>query len=346
MKKTIALLCCVLLAAAPFSGCTKARSETLYVLNWGAYIDPEVNDMFEEEFDCKVVYTTYDSNESMYVKAKQNSSPCDVVFPSDYMVEKMVREGMLYKLNKANIPNMANIDPKLLGMDYDPGNDYTVPYFWGTVGILYNTAMVNGPVDSWGILWDEQYKGNIIMYDSQRDTIGVALKYLGYSMNSRNMDEITEAEELLVSQKPLVIGYYTDIMQEMLIGEEGALGVTYSGDAVYSITQNPDLAYSVPKEGSNKWFDSAAILETSENKEMAEKYINFLCRDDISLMNAEEVMYSTANKNIEAELRETDWGNSEAYFPTDEIMDRCEIFRDPGEFVTVYSDVWERIKSK
>ncbi|MDR2520176.1 MAG: ABC transporter substrate-binding protein [Eubacteriaceae bacterium] len=345
MKKLAFALCIVLFASA-LPGCAPSRENTLYVYSWGDYIDPESNDLFEKENGCKVVYSTYDSNEAMYVKVRQNASPTDVIFPSDYMVEKMVGEGMLAKIDRESIPNLANIDAKLLGMEYDTANDYSVPYFWGTVGILYNKTMVEDPVDSWGILWNEKYAKKIVMYNSQRDSLGVALKYLGYSMNTRDRAQVKEAEELLVQQKPLVLAYYTDYIQDMMIGGEAAMAVTYSGDAVYSMSQNPDLAYSVPKEGSNKWFDSAAILESSENKALAEKYINFLCRDDISMKNTTEVMYSTPNKNIEPALRNTDWANNEVYFAPQDVLDRCEIFKDPGEFVSVYSESWERVISQ
>ena len=341
MKKTALVLAAVMVFG--MFGCSSGKQE-LYVYNWGANIDPEINKMFEEEFNCRIIYETYDSNESMYVKVKQGSNSYDVIFPSDYMIEKMIKEDMLHEINKENIPNIANIQPYLLNREFDPGNKYSVPYFWGTFGILYNTEMVEGPVESWSVLWDEKYSKQILMYDSQRDSLGLALKYLGYSMNSRDPKELKEAEELLIKQRPLVLAYYTDQIMEMMMGEEAAIGVVYSGDAVFAMYENDKLAYAVPKEGSNVWFDSTAIPKTAKNKELAEQYINFLCRDEISRMNTEEVMYSTANKNLEAELRGSDWANNDTYFPTEEILKRCEIFKDPGDFIDAYSDAWERVR--
>jgi len=341
-----------MLVASPLASCTKgggggnSDKPVLYVYNWGTFIDKSVNTIFEEEFGCTVMYETYDSNEAMYQKVKGSTSNYDVVFPSDYMVEKMVKEGMLAQIDKTKIPNFANIQTRLKGMDYDPTNTYSIPYFWGTVGILYNTTMVEEPVDSWEILWNEDYKGQIIMYDSQRDSLAVALKALGYSANTRSLEELKEAEEKLIAQKPLVMAYYTDIIVDMMIGEEAALSVVYSGDAIMAMEENEDLAYAVPMEGSNVWFDNVAILSTSKNKELAEEYINFLCRDDISMLNTEEVMYSTANKNVAEELQESDWAGNDTYFVPDNVLARCEVFLDLGEFVQEYANAWLRVKGQ
>ena len=346
MKK-IALLLAVLLAVLTISaGCGSSEKKTLYVYNASTYIDKSVNAAFEKEFNCKVVYENFASNEEMYLKLKNGNVNYDVVFPSDYMIEKMIGENMLLELDYKNIPNMANIEPALLDKSFDPGNKYSVPYFWGTVGILYNKEMVDEEVTSWDILWNEKYAKNILMYDSQRDSLGVTLKLLGYSMNTRSVDELKQAEEKLMEQKPLVLAYVTDTVMDMMIGEEAALAVVYSGDAVYCMSENENLAYSVPMEGSNVWYDGMAIPSSAQNKELAEQYINFLCRYDNSMLNTQEVMYSTANKNLTEELRLEDWANNDAYFIPDDVVNRCEIFRDPGEFITEYANAWERVKGQ
>jgi len=340
-------LAVVLLLSTMLFGCGDNSSDkpTLYVYNVGTYIDKSVNDMFEEEFDCNVVYETYDSNESMYLKVVNATSDYDVIFPSDYMLEKMIKEELVLPLNHENIPNMANIREELLGGSFDENNTYGVPYFYGTVGILYNTQTVKEPVDSWGILWDEKYADDILMYDSQRDSLGIALKYLGYSMNTRNKDEVLKAQAALIQQKPMIVGYFTDSVMDMMIGEEASLAVVYSGDAVYCMSENENLAYAVPKEGSNVWIDCMAIPTTSQNKELAEAYINFMCRDDISMLNTQEVMYSSANKNIESDLRAEDWANNDTYFVPQDVMDRCEFFNDLGDFLPTFAQSWENVKS-
>lgn len=335
-----------ILLSTVLAGCSDdSGKQTLYVYNVGTYIDKSVNEMFEEEFNCKVVYETYDSNESMYYKVVNATSNYDVIFPSDYMLEKMINEDLVLPLDFGNIPNFANIRDELKGGSFDENNTYGVPYFYGTVGILYNKEMVTEPVDSWGILWDEKYADNILMYDSQRDSLGIALKYLGYSMNTRSEEEVLQAEKALIQQKPLIVGYFTDRIMDMMIGEEGALAVVYSGDAVYCMSENENLAYAVPEEGSNVWIDCMAIPKTSKNKELAEAYINFMCRDDISMLNTQEVMYSSANKNLESDLRKEEWANNDTYFVPQDVMDRCEFFNDLGDFLPTFAQSWENVKS-
>ena len=308
-------------------------------------MDTSINERFEKENNCKVVYENYTSNEEMYLKLKNGNSSYDVIFPSDYMIEKMISEDMLEEIDHANIPNIKNINEDLLNKEFDVDNKHSVPYFWGTVGIIYNKTMVKEPVDSWDILWDTQYKDQILMYDSQRDSLAVAFKKNGYSLNSTDLDELEVAKKSLVEQKPLVLAYVTDNVIDMMIGEEAALAVVYSGDANYCMNENENLEYVVPKEGSNIWFDNVAIPTTTQNKALAQKYINFLCQDDISLLNTEEVGYITPNKNLIEQLQKADWTNPSAYFPPKEVQDRCEIFRDPKDFLDNYANAWEFVRT-
>ncbi len=347
MKKKFAFLLACALLISMLSGCGQTKKK-LYVYNFGNYIDPAVNDMFEEEFDCKVIYEMYDSNEELYLKIKKSNSKYDVIVPSDFMLERMIDEGLVAKLDLNNIPNLANIVPELLDRDFDPGNQYSVPYYWGTIGLLYNkTAISQQEASSWGVLWNPAYKGEILMYDSLRDTIGVALKYLGYSMNTTDINQLNEAEALLIQQKPLVLAWGTDVLADMLVGGEALVSVVFSGDAVNAIIQNSDLAYALPQEGYNLWIDSVAIPASSDNKELAEAYINFLCRDDISMLNTLSYKYTSANLNVIRQLQQTeDWANSPAYYPTPEVLLKSERVKHLGEFVEQYAEAWERIMSK
>ena len=216
---------------------------------------------------------------------------------------------------------------------------------WGTVGILYNTTMVQEPVTSWKILWDEKYAGQILMYDSLRDSIGITLKMLGYSVNTRNEADILAAQEALIAQKPLVKAYLDDPIKENMINGSAALAVVYSGDALYCIGENEDLAYAVPEEGSNMWFDNVIIPKTSQHKEEAEKFINFLCDAEVAKKNTEYIAFSSPNKAAVALLSE-DWTSDETYNPPQDVLDRCEVFSDLGEFIKVYNDAWSHVKSQ
>ncbi|MFA5524247.1 MAG: spermidine/putrescine ABC transporter substrate-binding protein [Tissierellales bacterium] len=346
MKKIIKVLSLIMVLTMVLVtvGCGKDDRIVLNVYNWGDYIDESVIEEFENEFNIRVNYEDFATNEEMYVKIKSGGTNYDVAFPSDYMIEKMIREDLLLKLDMNNIPNYENIDDIFRNLEFDPNNEYSVPYMWGTVGILYNEKMVNEPVDSWDILWDSKYKGQIVMLDSQRDSIAVALKKLGYSMNTRNISELEEAKAELIKQKPLLLAYVGDEVKDMMIGEEAALAVVWSGDAVYMMEENEDLRYVVPKEGSNFWFDNMVIPNTSKNKEEAELFINFMSRPEIALKNTEYIGYSTTNAET-MKLLDEEIINNEVAYPSDEILDRCEVFLDLGEFIKEYDKIWTDVKS-
>ena len=249
----IAVMLVTLLAPCALADATRFDGVTLTVFNWYDYIDPNVIGLFEEETGARVEYVNFTTNEEMYTKIEAGATNYDVLFPSDYMIERLIAEDMLEELNTANIPNMAGLLDSLRNPDYDPEEKYSVPYMWGTLGILYNTEMVSGPVDSWSVLFDEQYAGKVFMMNSQRDAIGLALKSLGYSLNTRNEDELNAAKDLLIAQKQAGIpaGYMLDEVKDKMVGGEAAMGVVYSGDALYAMDKNEALDYAVPKEGSN-----------------------------------------------------------------------------------------------
>ena len=324
------------------------NGEKLVVYNWGEYIDPEVLTMFEEETGIDIVYEEFETNEILYPKISSGAIAYDVICPSDYMIQRMIENDLLSEINFDNIPNLKNIGKQYLeqSRQFDPENKYSVPYCWGTVGILYNKMMVDEPVDSWSILWDPKYKDNILMQDSVRDAFGVTLKYLGYSLNSIDLDELTEAKNLLIEQKPLVQAYVIDQVRDKMIGNEAALGVIYSGEANYTQKENPNLEYVIPKEGSNIWIDSWVIPKNAEHKENAEKFINFLCRPDIALMNFEYITYSTPNEAARELIEDESIRNSEIAFPDLSKYDNLETFQYLGtEADQVYGDLWNKVKS-
>lgn len=349
MKKTITVLTIALLSAVLLSGCSKDDGEKVYVYNWGEYIDEEVLDLFEKETGIEVVYEEFEMNEDMYPKIKNNAVRYDVVCPSDYMIQKMIDEDLLAEINFENVPNIKNIDPSYLksAEEFDPGNKYSVPYCWGTLGILYNKTMVEEPIDSWGALFDEKYSGNLLMIDSVRDAFGIALAYLGYDMNTTNEAELEEAKALLQKQYPLVQAYVVDQVRDKMIGGDAALGVIYSGEAIYTARENPDLEYVVPKEGSNVWIDGWVIPKNCRNKENAEAFINFMCDADIALKNFEYITYSTPNAAARNRITDEDIKNSPVAFPDQSILDRCNTFRYLGEEVeSMYIDKWNEVKSE
>lgn len=349
MKKLLLTLSIALVGTALLAGCSKEEGEKVYVYNWGEYIDPEVLDLFEEETGIKVVYDYFEQNEEMYPRIETGAAAYDVVCPSDYMIQKMIDNDLLQEINYDNVPNIKNIDPTYLksAEGFDPGNKYSVPYCWGTVGILYNKTKVNGPIDSWSAIFDEQYSGNILMMDSVRDAFGIALTYLGYDLNSTDEAQLDEAKALLKKQYPLVQAYVVDQVRDKMISGEAALGVIYSGEAIYTQRENPDLEYVVPKEGSNVWIDGWVIPKNAKNKENAEKFINFMCDPKIALMNFEYITYSTPNAAARELIEDQDIKNSTIAFPDASVLERCTTFQYLGEETeSTYINKWNEVKSQ
>lgn len=323
--------------------------EKVIVYNWGEYLDPKTIELFEEETGISVTYEEYETNEIMYPKIVSQAIAYDVVCPSDYMIQRMIENDLLAEINWDNIPNIKNMDPTYMeqSKSFDPKNKYSVPYCVGTVGILYNKSMVKEPVDSWDILWNPKYKDSILMQDSVRDAFAVALKRLGHSINSTEVDQLAAAAEDLMEQKPLVQAYVVDQVRDKMIGNEAALGVIYSGEAGYTKRENPDLEYVIPKEGSNVWIDSWVIPKNAQNKENAEKFINFMCRPEIALMNFEYLTYSTPNLKAREMIEDEEIRNSKILFPEPEDLSNCETFQFLGDDVdSYYNELWNKVKSK
>ena len=353
MKKTpIYVLLLTAFFVLALTGCRKGASGEngeVIVYNWGEYIDPDTITMFEEETGIKVVYDEYETNEIMYPKVEAGATAYDVLCPSDYMIQKLIENDLLQEINFDNIPNVKNIGQQYFdqSQEFDPENKYSIPYCFGTVGILYNKTMVDDPVDSWSILWDEKYADNILMQDSVRDAFMVALKLKGYSMNTLDEGELNEAKQILIDQKPLVQAYVIDQVRDKMIGNEAAIGVIYSGEAIFTQRENADLEYVIPKEGTNVWIDSWVIPKNAPNMENAEKFIDFMCREDVALKNFEYITYSTPNDAARALIEDEDIKNSKIAFPDLSQYNNLETFHYLGaDGDALYNELWKEVKAE
>ena len=329
----------------------------LYVYNWGEYIDEDVISQFEDETGITVVYDLFETNEEMYPVIEAGGVNYDVVCPSDYMIQKMRENDLLAELNFDNIPNVDQIDPAYMEMSqaFDPENKYSVPYCWGTVGILYNTKLLDElgvPAPTkWADLWDERLSGEILMQDSVRDAFMVALKKDGCSMNSESKDELEQAKQELIDQKPLVQAYVIDQVRDKMIGGEAAVGVIYSGEMLYiqdevaNLGLDYDLEYVIPEEGTNLWLDSWVIPKNAKNKENAEKWIDFMCRPEIAKANFEYITYPTPNKGA-FELLDEEMQNNKAVFPDIDSLKDSEVYKYLGDDTdAIYNELWKEVKA-
>jgi len=314
-------------------------TETIRVYNASEYMDKSTIEDFEREYAIKVEYSEFDSNESMYEDISRNPNAYDVLIPSDYMVDRLIKEGKLAKLDKNQITNISNIAPEYLNPSYDTNNDYTVPYMVGTLGILYNKKMVSEPVDSWNVLWDTKYRGEILIWDSMRDVIGVALKKLGYSMNSTNDSELAEAKSELLSLRSIMKAYAEEEARDTLIADEGALALVYSGEAKAAIDQNPNLDYVIPKEGSNVFVDGFVIMKNTKHLDAAQKFINFMCRPNIAVRNMTQTGYTSPITGAWSEF-----GTNKVMFPSEEELNRCEAFLYDNQATQKYSRIWSSVR--
>lgn len=353
-RKYRCVVLCFLLAASLgiLTGCTdkKEKAEedkSLIVFNYGDYIDRDVLRMFEEETGIDVKYEEYITPEDMFTKYQSGAIDYDVICTSDYMIERMIQDGEVQKINHDQMQYMGNVGAKYLELcqSFDPRNEYAVPYLFGTVGILYNTAMVKEEVDSWSVLWKEKYKNQIIMENSVRDAFIVPLKWKGHSINTTSEEKLREAQRLLMKQKPLLAAYLVDETKDAMISGDAALGVIYSGDATVAIEANEDLAYAVPREGTNIWFDCWMIPKTAKHKKEAELFIDFMNRPDVAMMNFDYIWYGTPNTAVYDALDE-EIRNDPTIFPDEEIMNKCEVYQYLGEDMdALYSRLWKELKA-
>ncbi|MDO5603166.1 MAG: spermidine/putrescine ABC transporter substrate-binding protein, partial [Oscillospiraceae bacterium] len=291
------------------------------------------------------VYNTYDTNENLYAKLKTGGANYDVIIPSDYMIGKMIKEDMLEPLDFANIPNYSMIGSAYKNMPYDPQNAYSVPYTWGVVGIIYNTTMVDTTVDSWDIMWDEAYKGQILMFNNSRDAFAIAAKKAGLSMNPTTVEDVKAMAELLKKQKPLVQSYVMDEIFDKMEGGEAAIAPYYAGDAITMIGENPDLAFAIPKEGTNYFVDAMCIPKGCKNKEAAEMFINFMCETEVALANNEFIGYSTPQTEA-AKLLPEELQNSPIAYPSAEVLANTETMVVLSDEINAAMDKeWSNIRS-
>ena len=367
MKKMICLFCTAVLlltgAALPVSaevqvGDTgyytrfQGQGKSINVHNWGEYISDGSDDSlaviseFEQLTGIKVNYTTFSTNEEVYARLRNGGASYDVIVPSDYMIARMIREGMLEKLDFDNIPNFENISSDFRNLVYDPSNEYSVPYTWGTIGVIYNKTVVDEEdIGGWDLLWNQKYLGDILMFSNPRDDFGIALKRLGYPMNPQNTQHLSEALELLKEQKMLVQAYVMDEIFDKMIGGEAAIAPYYAGDAITMMADNEDLGYFVPEEGTNRFVDALVIPKGSREKECAEMFINFMLEAEVGAANAEYIGYSSPNTAALAILPEEVTGNPAAY-PSEEVISKTELWVDlPSEMNLAVDQAWTELLS-
>ena len=349
MKKAIILtlaLCLVLPLAAIGCGRSQGAAGVVNVHNWGEYIDESIFEIFEEETGIRVNYSTFETNEALYSLMRRGGSNIDVIFPSDYMIGRMIEEDMLEELDFSNIPNFALIDPRYKGLAYDPDNKFSVAYMTGTVGIIYNSSLISQPITSWSALFNDDFAGQILMFDNPRDAFGIALKYLGYSLNTVNENEIRAAFDLLVRQKPILQAYVMDQIFDKLEGGEAWLGPYYAGDYLAMAENNPDLMFARPTEGTNFFVDAMCIPKGAANKTNAEIFINFMSRTDIAMMNMEYIYYASANFEAAAAFAdEIDPEDYAVMFASPDVLANSEVFYHlPRHILELYDELWVELK--
>lgn len=322
-----------------------ANDNTVVFYNWGDYIDPNLITQFEEETGYRVIYETFDSNEAMLSKLEQGGTKYDVIVPSEYMVENMITKGLLMELDHRKIPNMKNLDPQFMDWPFDPGNKYSIPYFWGTLGIVYNSRVLGErAINHWMDLWDPKYRGEILMIDGAREVLGIGLQAQGMDLNETDPVKLRQSANLMKQLMPNISALIADEIKMHLANEENYIGVTYSGEAATAMAENEDLTYVVPSEGSNFWEDTMAIPKNANNVEGAYALINFLTDPEVAAKNAEYIGYATPNKAAMALLPEEITADT-AFYPPKEVIDHLSIYRDLGqEKLIEYNDLYLEIK--
>lgn len=346
----LAALLAVAALTAGLAGCGSFGQEYINVFNWGEYIETSLLQDFEEETGIKVNYATAPTCEEMYAKILNGGVAFDLIVPSDYMVSRMIEEGMLEKLDFSNIPNFKYVDEDFVDPAYDPTGEYSVPYQWNTVGLIYNADMVDeADLGSWDILWNKKYKGQILMFDNSRDAMGIALKRMGYSYNTTDKKVLNQAAQMLIDQKPLVQAYVMDQIFDKMEGGEAAIAPYYSGDYYLMLSEtDPDeihLGYNLPEEGSNLFVDAMCIPVGTQNKAGAERFINFLLEPENNARNTEFISYSTP-ETAARELLPADMQDNEVMYVPKDQMDRFETYINlPVEIRELYDDLWVRIMS-
>lgn len=322
-----------------------SSGNTLTVYNWGDYIDDELIDRFEEETGIKIIYETFDSNEAMLTKIQQGGTTYDIAVPSEYMIAKMQEEDLLLPLDHSKLPNLKNIDERFMDLPFDPDNKYSVPYFWGTVGIVFNREMLGDmEITSWNDLWNPAFENEILLIDGAREIIGMGLNSLGYSLNDTNIDHLEEAKAKLDTLTPNIKAIVGDEIKMLIANEEASIGLVWSGDAADMMWENESLDYVVPSEGSNLWFDNMVIPKTAKNIEGAHAFINFMLDAEIAAQNTEWVSYSTPNKEALQYMPE-EMVEDERFYPSPELTEKLEVYENLGKKnLALYNDLFLQFK--
>ncbi|MBQ8851065.1 MAG: extracellular solute-binding protein, partial [Oscillibacter sp.] len=333
-----------------------AKSERVVnVCSWGEYIDESLIEQFEQETGITVNYQTVSDNETLYSQLKNGGADFDVVVPSDYMIARLISEDMLAEIDYENVPNYDLIDDRFKNLSYDPENKYTVPYTWGTVGIIYNTAMVEEPITSWSAMFDPKYAGEVVMIRNSRDALAAALLYLGYDVNTTDTAQIQDAYQVIADAKAQGVyqGFYMDEIFQKMEGGNAAITMYYAGDYLSMLENNEDLAFVVPEEGSNWFVDAMCILKDARNKTEAEEWINFIASTQSNLANMDYIWYASPNTEAlegypayyeELYGEELDPGLYEIMAVPEETLERCTLYENlPGEILTLYNDLWTRL---
>lgn len=348
-------MACALVAVLVVTGRSVQSERVVNVCSWGEYIDEELITQFEEETGIRVNYQTAESNEALYSLIKMGGADFDVIVPSDYMIARLIEEDMLAELDYSHIPNFDLIDDTYKNLSYDPENKYTVPYAWGTLGIIYNTTMVSGPITSWDAMFDPQYAGQVLMINNSRDALAAALLDLGYSINTTDPGQLEEAFNLLKNAKDSGV-YQAFVMDEVFQKMEGgnaAIAMYYAGDYLTMLENNEDLAFVIPEEGSNWFVDAMCVLKDTQHMSEAEEWINFIASTDSNLANMDYIWYASPNREAleqypayyaEVNEEELDPEIYEIMAPPAETLDRCEIYENlPKDTLRLYDRLWTRL---
>ena len=381
MKKIVALTLACLMAASLFlTGCSVRQNgnDTQYtgnnsgsnagdtgssnsgdrevnVCSWGEYIDESLIDEFEAATGITVNYVTVESNEALYSQLQQGGVNYDVIVPSDYMISQLIEEDMLAELDYDKIPNFSLIGDQFKNLSYDPENKYTVPYTWGTLGIIYNSTMVDGEITSWDAMFDPQYAGNVLMIRNSRDAFGIALMDLGYSVNTADEAEIQEAYQLVVdaNNNGVYQAFVMDEIFQLMENGNAAISAYYAGDYLTMLENNPDLRYVIPEEGTNWFVDAMCILKNAENVDEAHEWINFIASTDANLRNMDYIWYASPNTTALEEYpayyeelygEPLDMELYEIMAPSQDVLDKCEAYLVlPSDARTLYNDLWTQL---
>lgn len=353
MKKIIwsvavILLACLLLFCGIFKleqPDLKTKKQNLIIYNWGDYLDPQLIKKFEHQSGYHIVYETFDSNEAMFTKIKQGGTAYDITVPSEYMVSKMRKAHLLDKIDQRKLPNLKYIGRSFLHQPFDPQNAYSVPYFWGTLGIVYNDKFVKpGSIKNWNDLWSSKFRRNILLVDSARDAMGMALVSMNYSMNTTNSLKLKLAQTKLENLAPNIKAIVADEMKMYMVQNEAAIGITWSGEAKEMMANNSHLHYIVPASSSNLWFDNLVIPKTVKNKKAAYEFINFMLKPDNAAQNARYVGYATPNERAKKELPAKIRDDHE-FYPSAKRLAKLQVYRNLNPQITQkYNDLFLEFK--